>query len=375
MQFEATEGFRVERSPKFGGTIIGIKDIDHTRWTGSEWRCIKVKWDSEEEAAICPNRVSPWSIQVVEIYQRKRKSIPQDAKKARPFNPLFPFSVKGGKPDNGLVSGLTKNSVEHIHHGHSGILQGQEFGIVGAYNQRTSARLPVSHLSLKPFSGRGEKQFGLDTHQLQIHDHHESTISIPGDISTTLGIVISGSPTSASRATNYANGAKKCLSILDVDLITSKSQKKCISEAPHEVQPADSGTCMIFGVNVLGNHPRVPLPQCVVDSELNCFDVVPTPLASQEGISKTIHVQERSNDNLQDELCSCLHINRSCKKVVKYGTALGKSIDLPHFNGYGDLISELDKIFEFNGALIDMSSNWRLSYTDGERDRMFGDCP
>ncbi|XP_022869037.1 auxin response factor 2B-like [Olea europaea var. sylvestris] len=270
MQFESTEGFQVERSPKCGGTIIGIKDIDHIRWPGSEWRCIKVKWDSAEEAAICPERVSPWSIDLIEIYKRKRKSIPPDSKKPQPVNPLFPFSVKDG---------LTKNSVEHIHQRHAGVFQGQEFGTVNAYNQRPSTWLPAG----------------------------------------------------------------------------------------------DSGTCMLFGVNILGNQPKVPSPQFLVGSELNGSNLAPPP-SSQADILETINVQERSDSNLKEELYSCLHISRSCTKVLKYGTALGRSINLSHFNGYGELVSELDKIFEFNGALIDGSSNWRLSYTDGERDKMFGDC-
>lgn len=31
----------------FGGTITGVEDIDHIRWPGSKWRCIKV--------IVCPN--------------------------------------------------------------------------------------------------------------------------------------------------------------------------------------------------------------------------------------------------------------------------------------------------------------------------------
>ncbi|CAA3002852.1 auxin response factor 2B-like isoform X1 [Olea europaea subsp. europaea] len=152
------------------------------------------------------SRVSPWSIEVVEIYKSRQKSVPSDAKKARHFNTLFPFSVRDGEPDNG-------------------VLQGQEFGTVDAYNQQTSARLPISHLSLKSFCGWGEKHIVLDNqHQLEIHNRHESTISIP-------------------------------------------------------------------------------------------------------------------------------------RGVMKYGTALRRSIDLARFNCYGELVSELDKIFEFNGALIDGSSN------------------
>ncbi|CAA2970609.1 Hypothetical predicted protein [Olea europaea subsp. europaea] len=93
----------------------------------------------QEDAAICPDRVSPWSIEVVEIYKSRQKTVLSDVKKARPFNILFPFSVKDG---------LTKNSIEHIRHGHLGVLQGQEFGTVDAYNQQTSARF--AHFTFEP---------------------------------------------------------------------------------------------------------------------------------------------------------------------------------------------------------------------------------
>ena len=63
-------------------------------------------------------------------------------------------------------------------------------------------------------------------------------------------------------------------------------------------------------------------------------------------------------------------------QVLKYGTALGRSVDLTRFDGYGELICELDQMFDFNGTLIDKSSGWYVAYTDGEGDMMLtGDYP
>ncbi|KAF3430915.1 hypothetical protein FNV43_RR25645 [Rhamnella rubrinervis] len=67
---------------------------------------------------------------------------------------------------------------------------------------------------------------------------------------------------------------------------------------------------------------------------------------------------------------------RSCIKVHKQGTALGRSVDLSKFKGYDELISELDGIFEFNGELISPKKKWLIVFTDNEGDMMLvGDDP
>lgn len=60
----------------------------------------------------------------------------------------------------------------------------------------------------------------------------------------------------------------------------------------------------------------------------------------------------------------------------KQGIAVGRSVDLSKFTGYTELISELDRIFEFNGELVSGSKNWMVVFTDDEGDMMLvGDDP
>ncbi|OVA09665.1 AUX/IAA protein [Macleaya cordata] len=67
---------------------------------------------------------------------------------------------------------------------------------------------------------------------------------------------------------------------------------------------------------------------------------------------------------------------RSCTKVHKQGIALGRSVDLTKFNGYDELITELDQMFEFNGELRAPNKSWLVVYTDNEGDMMLvGDDP
>lgn len=63
-------------------------------------------------------------------------------------------------------------------------------------------------------------------------------------------------------------------------------------------------------------------------------------------------------------------------QVLKYGTALGRSVDLARFDSYDKLVYELDQMFNFDGKLVDGSSGWRVSYTDDGGDMMLiGDDP
>ncbi|XP_022730418.1 auxin response factor 2A-like isoform X2 [Durio zibethinus] len=67
---------------------------------------------------------------------------------------------------------------------------------------------------------------------------------------------------------------------------------------------------------------------------------------------------------------------RSCTKVHKQGIALVRSVDLTKFNNYGELIAELDQLFEFGGELMAPKKNWLVVYTDDEGDMMLvGDDP
>ncbi|KAG6523842.1 hypothetical protein ZIOFF_013729 [Zingiber officinale] len=64
------------------------------------------------------------------------------------------------------------------------------------------------------------------------------------------------------------------------------------------------------------------------------------------------------------------------EEVHKQGVALGRSIDLTKFDGYDQLIEELDQLFEFKGELMAPNKNWMIVFTDNEDDMMLvGDDP
>ncbi|KAG5044025.1 hypothetical protein JHK87_007940 [Glycine soja] len=62
--------------------------------------------------------------------------------------------------------------------------------------------------------------------------------------------------------------------------------------------------------------------------------------------------------------------------VLKLGNALGRAVDLARFNGYTELIAELDSMFDFQGTLISGGSGWHVTCLDDEGDMMqLGDYP
>uniref|UniRef100_A0A0D6QTJ1 Auxin response factor n=1 Tax=Araucaria cunninghamii TaxID=56994 RepID=A0A0D6QTJ1_ARACU len=88
--------------------------------------------------------------------------------------------------------------------------------------------------------------------------------------------------------------------------------------------------------------------------------------------------EERNCERPSKETNCRTHNNslRSCTKVHKQGSALGRAVDLTKFNGYSDLICELENMFNIEGELQDPTKGWQVVYTDNEGDMMLvGDDP
>ncbi|XP_057472490.1 auxin response factor 24-like [Actinidia eriantha] len=358
---------------RFAGTVVGIDNIDPIRWAGSEWRCLKVQWDSPPDTIVLPERVSPWNIEPM-LKKKKCNSLFPHRKRARPQDPSTPgFPVV-------VQDGFLKGSVEYTPKRLSWDLQGQEIRGTGACAFGASAQ-PNSDWHHQLVGSENQLPF-------QMHDPFSrgSTISVPGGIPPN------------PRLTNYWPSpftligvrdcveASKSVSFPKVNPTGSVSQDwKASEEKKDEVKspldkPIGNDKCMLFGVNIFSSPPELPSLQVVSSTEFHSLCPAP-PAISHSSISEHVQVPEPSKSisgNLSEKQCKncCSNANRSCTKVLKYGTALGRSVDLTRFDDYGELIRELDQMFDFKGTLIDKSSGWYVTYTDGERDMMLtGDYP
>ncbi|MED6116005.1 hypothetical protein PIB30_096000 [Stylosanthes scabra] len=79
---------------------------------------------------------------------------------------------------------------------------------------------------------------------------------------------------------------------------------------------------------------------------------------------------ETTTQNIQNSA------KRSCTKVHKQGSLVGRAIDLSRLSSYTDLLTELERLFGMEGLLRDPVKGWRILYTDSENDIMVvGDDP
>ncbi|XP_062203596.1 auxin response factor 24-like isoform X2 [Phragmites australis] len=110
----------------------------------------------------------------------------------------------------------------------------------------------------------------------------------------------------------------------------------------------------------------------------NCSDpsktVKPLDGPHSDSVMENNQPCPETTQNIQNKLQN--GSTRSCKKVHKQGNALGRSVDLTKFTCYGELIAELDQMFDFDGELNSPRKDWLVVYTDNEGDMMLvGDDP
>ncbi|XP_041022554.1 auxin response factor 4-like isoform X3 [Juglans microcarpa x Juglans regia] len=425
MQFEG-EDFSEKR---FSGTVVGVEDIDCIRWPGSEWRCLKVKWDPTSDKFLCPERVSPWNIELIES-NNKNPSMIFEPKRTRPINlsvPGFSSVTRDGlwsslsstllsnsywkvSQDSRKVShysvlvfyayifncslfsdlwnsiflvGLFQYLVEYTSKRHERVLQGQE-------NEKTSARelgaqTPLIFTPLLPSTDPDwcHRKLGLENHlgspiHAQLDQYGSNIISSSGGNIAVPCPTYQWPPIFTNRVCDNVS-VRRNISVSTTSNFGSKVFRPSESRDENDVPLAQpTGCARLFGVDLLYSHQELPSPQVATSCELSRpRSFLPT---YESCVSETIQVSESSKSTsgvLQRKQCdNRSFIKRNCTKVLKYGTALGRSVDLMRFDGYDELVSELDQMFDFKGSLNDGSSRWHVIYTNGEGDIMLiGHCP
>lgn len=351
------------------GTVVGVEDHDPIRWPNSEWRCLKVKWDASSNMSSLPERLSPWSIKPTDSTHNADAFLRSPPKRGRELDLSSPgFSSLARE-------GFTLSSVKRIMpQRQKGVLQGQEISNVHVH-EPGAKMAPMLPQFIMPPNPNWKSLLQLENHlqfpmQAQVYQCPRGEIAFPGEtmVPSSLTNQLCSKFATYSRSFSVSNGNSTNSGSQEF------AEQRSNDEAPR--QPNGSGKYMLFGVNLFHGHPELPSPQAATSNELlSSFSLPPT---SQSSVSEPpVHVSDSSNNKsvfglLSEKQCKqcCSITNRSCSKVLKHGTALGRSVDLTNFGGYEELISELDEMFEFNGSLIDGSSGWKVTYMDDERDLM-----
>ncbi|XP_075489789.1 auxin response factor 2A-like [Primulina tabacum] len=170
---------------------------------------------------------------------------------------------------------------------------------------------------------------------------------------------------------------------------------KSLFSKQHDATKLNEGSCKLFGISLISD--SVPLDTAMPHANAmiepsshmqHCKHVHQTPAIESSDQVKGRKLVDPFATNEQEKQFKTFNIvsrdreskghgsTRSCTKVHKQGTALGRSVELAKFSNYSDLISELDNLFDFNGELQARTSDWLVVYTDDEDDMMLvGDDP
>ncbi|KAI4349596.1 hypothetical protein L6164_010163 [Bauhinia variegata] len=363
---------------RYAGTVVGVGDIDSTRWPDSQWRCLKVQWDGILDTYVHPERVCPWSIEP--LGSAKKKHVPILPLPKSVLHPLLPGC---GFDKEDIIQNLVKHATQRFERG----LQGQD------YNEEGSSQHPhppplSTNVLLPSNVTPSDSQLGMES-QLQFvtqnpsHQSLGSSISFPDDNISTSSLPIR--PPIFTTCVTCNNVSIKRDVSTNVNSSDSESQGWRASEPRDENEvhfghPHGYNRYKLFGFNLIDNNPELPSPQVAAFSKISSPPSVVTPM-SQSSVSATIPASEPSKSisgvtSEKENKKWCSVNSRSCTMVLKHGTARGRSIDLTSFPGYDELISELDRMFDFRGSLKNGSSGWQVTYTDDDGDMMLlGDYP
>ncbi|KAF4382894.1 hypothetical protein G4B88_021677 [Cannabis sativa] len=353
---------------RYTGTIIGVEDQDGIRWPGSHWRCLKVQWDAQSSISVLPERLSPWNIKPVDSTDKTDIFVRPPPKRRRELDLL--------SSESHSLATQAKHTPQRLKE----VLQGQEISV--RHGQEPSARiqsmLPKFVMPPNPELKQGQLKFEKQL-QAPFYQYPREQLAFPGEKTTKTSLTNNQwwSMCAPYRGSDSA-AFTKSFSVSNGNSGHSGSQeymtlgKKSGDGAP--CYPNDSNKYMLFGVNLFNSHQELPSPQVTTSCELlSPFSFPPTSQCSS--VSEPIQVSDTSksvSDFFPEKQCNkCCSIRyRSYIKVLKHGTALGRTTDLSKFDGYAKLIAELDQMFGFNGSLIDGSSEWKVTYMDIEGDLM-----
>ncbi|KAL5730554.1 hypothetical protein ACHQM5_003360 [Ranunculus cassubicifolius] len=315
MRFKMRHESEEPADRRYMGLITGVGDVDPIRWPGSKWRCLVVRWD-DDLLRTRKNRVSPWEVEPSGSVLASNHFLGSGSKRNRTdlpsANSSFPVSSQTG------LSGFRESI------GFQKVLQGQEFtGFTSPYTGKT------------------------------IQNHHQSQVRrcIPGW--NDMGMARMGSGTIIHPGNSY-------IPFKGIDFGESIHFHKVLQGQeifPNPPQQRDNGR---FGILNGGN---APVQHSVHPPVSQATQKDPRDVCRLFGISLVEETDIATN-------------GRSCTKVHKQGSVVGRAIDLTKLEGYDDLIRELERLFNMKGLLNDRKKGWQIVYTDRDDDMMLvGDDP
>ncbi|KAF3789811.1 Auxin response factor 24 [Nymphaea thermarum] len=422
MRFEGEEA----SEQRFTGTVIGVNDVDPSRWPGSKWRCLKVQWD-EASVVAHPDRISPWKIELsvapttvnpipVPRTKRPRLNIISSAPDLFALGNDVPQADEYQKALQGQEM-MTLNRCFMDNNGHD---KSRKFVPWSSRAKKHNVKVDESHTKIRldnwvplghesnnmaNFSGEAIHPFS-STQEVAVSKPQLESPNSRGDSSLRKPVPVKRGFNAIGDGGEWHLPLFSC-SRYQCDVPATEWSCKgldrlnlSITKDDSAGRPVESSALKLFGQMLVGSQDSFEniagaelASHCCQASDVIKQSRVPSPaamhlepdLASER--SKTTKSMDTSGTVCEQKACSRKTskemtgrtsgtLTRSCTKVHKQGSALGRSVDLTKFDGYKELILELDRMFEFNGDLADPSKGWQVVYTDNEGDMMLvGDDP
>ncbi|XP_021628691.1 auxin response factor 4 isoform X2 [Manihot esculenta] len=400
--------FEMDDSPerRCSGVVTGISDLDPYRWPNSKWRCLMVRWD-EDIVSDHQDRVSPWEID-------PSVSLPPLSIQSSPRLKKLRTGLSATPPDNPITGGGGFLDFEESGRS-SKVLQGQEnVGFASPlYGRDTLNRPPdfgmqnMAHQNLVS-TGREKADIGEITRARSTtytgfaeSDRFPKVLqgqeicplrSLTGKSDLNLSAWcrpnLGCGPFNtyqAPRPSFYPLAAESLqkMYITYGDLHKTGQDPRMSSYAtkfPREKLPFDASSVQTGAARDVVGKPNQ-------SSEHKSQEII----SASPGLGANLINQKENSFNGTASGCKLFGFSltadsptpnsqnsgkRSCTKVHKQGSLVGRAIDLSRLNGYGDLLNELERLFSMEGFLRDHNKGWRILYTDSENDVMVvGDDP
>ncbi|KAJ8551899.1 hypothetical protein K7X08_028342 [Anisodus acutangulus] len=400
--------FDLDDSPerRYSGVVTGISDMDPFRWPNSKWRCLMVRWD-EDIMSNHQERVSPWEIDSsVSLPPLSIQSSPR-LKKMRTSQQApsvldshfaggsalldFEESVRSskvlqGQENLGLISppygcdktvrpvdfelqsvarhNLMPNGIENIIVGdfvktqppttYTGFLESNRFPKV-LQGQKIC--------SLRSLTGRGDVNFGA-------WGKPDFGCNVFGTYQRPKANFYPLASEGARNVFLPYNPMDRAGQDPVVHSYISYFQRENPTLNQNSIQNVVRREEV--GMQKFGNEQR-PLEMSKVSIPENHFKNENNDSLNAQTSCKLFGFSLTKEPSTPSSQSSD---KRSCIKVHKQGSLVGRAIDISRLNGYDDLLVELERLFNMEDLLRDPNKGWRILYTDSENDMMVvGDDP
>ncbi|XP_074294436.1 auxin response factor 1-like isoform X1 [Silene latifolia] len=298
---------------RFSGTIVGVADSSSSSWVDSEWRSLKVQWD-EPSSILRPDKVSPWELESL---------VANNSGNSQPV-------LRNKRPRPATIQPTT-----------------------------------IDMSSLGIWKSPSEFPSAICSEAERTHDQI-SSVRRACSLRLTSNNAL---PAASSQRIFFPN--------------RTENMESCGLDANKETgQPRKNGGCRLFGIQLIGSsNLDETCGGAILSEKIGEKHIIPPlEVGSDHSNGKQLDVPSLSGDPDKSSQKSLPESqskqSRTCTKVHMHGMAVGRGVDLTHFDCYENLLKKLEQMFDIKGELCGSSEKWQVVYTDNEDDMMMvGDDP